>query len=320
MAKKDVAAPKKAAKESMTTRLLQAIDEQPQAKNETGFAFINRVCLAMTDMADSDFVDLDADIKAWGEQAIQLMNEGSYDDVPDLDGVEASDGAPETNGEADPDEPDPDEVDPDDDPAPIPVKAAKPKRVAAPVEEEVDPDDDPPVVVKKAKKATKVAKVVEEEPDPDDAPAPAKARKAKAVAPVDPDDDPPVVVKKAKKAAAVVEAADPDDDPAPAKRGRKPKVVAEAEDEPKPAKKPKKADAEPKAPKAPKPPKEPRGVSGSARIRQIICENQDATLEQIKKLARKEGIEIDDTQIGRMWAQTKPVLEYLKLKGMLAED
>lgn len=301
-----MATKKAKARETVHDELIGLVKMKPYKAGETFADYSTRLCQLLSPVVDEGDVwnELSDEATTWITAAFKAINDQDEDAIPDLDGapVEKPEPAPKAKAskgktKAKTPAPDPDE---DDD-----------------TSNGEDEDDDPPPPPKSAKGKGKVqpkTKVVVEEDDNEDD-----------------DDDPPPPPKKAKlepksakaKAAVVKDDEEDDDDNAdeqPKKKAGKLKSrVVEEEDEDGDGDDGDGDDDEPKAKKA-KGKAEAvvvRDPSSSKRFRELVVMNHTRNFDRLCRDARKQGIEVADSQLRRIYQSAMEVIKIQVEKGLI---
>ena len=298
-----MATKKAKARETVHDELIGLVKMKPYKAGETFADYSTRLCQLLSPVVDEGDVwnELSDEATTWITAAFKAINDQDEDAIPDLDGapVEKPEPAPKakaSKGKTKAKAPAPDPDDDDD------------------TSNGEDEDDDPPPS-KSAKGKGKVqpkAKVVVEEDDNED------------------DDDPPPPPKKAKlepksakaKAAVVKDDEEDDDDNTdeqPKKKAGKlkSKVVEEEDDgdgddgdgdddEPKAKKAKGKAEAV-----------VARDPSSSKRFRELVVMNHTRNFDRLCRDARKQGIEVADSQLRRIYQSAMEVIKIQVEKGLI---
>jgi centromere protein C len=286
----------KAVTQTMTAKILAATEQKPQGKSETGNAFINRLCSAISELDDDTYNALDPDVLNWCEPAIKHLSAKvpRPEKVADLDGVSATDGLDEPEEETDPDAEE--EV----------VEDGEEEAADEDVVEE-DPEPEPPAPKRAAKPAAKAA--------------PAAKTTRRAAKP-----EPEEETEEADEEDVVEEEAE--DDPPPVKTAAKTKVKAAAAPAPEVKRgrgRPRKDEAA--ATTTTKPPvvakkkgnglvTRERGSGGTYIVAELVTKYPEHSLDQIKTLASKKGSTVADSQVAQVRRFTQTIVGILKKNDM----
>ena len=292
--------------------LVGLVKIKPYKAGESFGDYTTRLCRALSPLVDEGDVwnELSEGATDWISAAFKGLNEEDEDAIPELEGSPVDKPAAKTKAKGkagakskvkatapEPEEDDdddgataPDEDDDDDEPPPpkkakVKADVVKSKTKAKPVvvdeDDEDDEDDLPPT--KKAKpvpKSTKAkAAVVEEDEDDED----------------NEDEQPKKSKLKAKAKATVVEEDDDEDG------------EGEAEDD----------DEEPKAKKAKGKADAVRDPSSSKRFRELVVMNHTRNFDRLCRDARKQGIEVADSQLRRIYQSAMEVIKIQVEKGLI---
>lgn len=284
-----MAKPRKESETTRTERIIEATGIDERADGESGYDFIYRVCDAITELDDAAYKSLDNDLKDWFTAAVENLGaKGNLEDIPLLDGVSATDGAPGDDDAAD------EEV--------VDEETDTEEEVA---EEETDPEPEPQPVRRVGKRTAPAA-----EEATVDAPKRARGRPRKEAA------DPAKTVVKPAKAAAT------DGEP---KRGPgRPRkeaaaaapVVAAKSDRPRVVKKATGASGNGHA--AGTKVVRKRGEGGTYQFAEMVVLDPDAAFDEIKKRAEKKNIEIKESQMRNSHRVTQNVMNIVKRHYKLA--